>query len=65
MKSQLHKAQRMSGMLYKLCTAAGMTGKELQRNCAPRSFMNIIFHIETRKSGKQFVLHIRVEKLGS
>lgn len=34
-----------------------MTGMELQRNCAPLSFMNIMFQIETGKSGKQFVLH--------
>lgn len=33
-----------------------MRGRELQRNSAPRSFMKIIFQIETRKSGKQFVL---------
>lgn len=47
----------MSEMLYKLYTVAVMTGKELQKNCVPQSFMNIIFQIETRKSGKQFVPH--------
>lgn len=45
----------MSEMLYKLYTVAVMTGKELQKNCVPQSFMNIIFQIKTRKSGKQFV----------
>lgn len=44
-------------MLYKLYTEAVMRGKVLQRNCAPWSFMSIIFQIETRQSGKQFVLH--------
>lgn len=61
LESQLHKAQRTSEMLYKLCTAAVMAEKELQRNGTPQSFMNIIFQVESRKfvllkSGKSGVL---------
>lgn len=51
------KHRECQGYSINYAQQQGWQERSYKKNCAPRSFMNTIFHIETRKSGKQFVLH--------